>query len=239
MLKAVLFDLDGTLLPMDLEAFVKGYLELLREKMDSLGHDGAKIVAAIWKGTGVMAENDGSATNEAAFRRCFDACFPENHDELMDDVEEFYNVDFIRAKSLCSFDPEAAKAVSELKAIGLRCALATNPYFPRIATHMRLGWAGLRPEDFELITTYENSSFSKPNPGYFAEVANSLGLHPEECLMVGNDTLEDAAAMKLGMDFFLITPFMIDRKNLDLDKVPHGSFPDLVAYVKCKMKNGC
>ena len=234
-IKIIALDLDGTLLPMELEAFVKGYLELLREKMDSLGYNGAEIVSAIWRGTEAMAKNDGSETNEAAFRRCFDSFFPETNSELMAAVEEFYAVDFERARALCSFDPEAAKAVRAVKEMGLKVALATNPYFPRVATHRRLSWAGLSPEAFEVITTYENSSFAKPSPGYFSEVCEALGLRPEECLMVGNDTLEDAAAAQLGMDVFLVTPHLIDRKNLDLKKTPKGTLSDIAEYVKKRL----
>ena len=65
---------------------------------------------------------------------------------------------------MCGRDPDAHRVVETLKAMGLRLALATNPIFPRTATHSRVRWAGLEPEAFEYITTYENSTHSKPNP---------------------------------------------------------------------------
>ena len=47
MLKAVLFDLDGTLLPMDQDAFVEGYFGLLARKMIPYGYEPEKLVKAI------------------------------------------------------------------------------------------------------------------------------------------------------------------------------------------------
>ena len=61
--------------------------------------------------------------------------------------------------------------------------LATNSIFPRIATENRIRWAGLEPDDFALITTYENSTYCKPNPAYYREVLGKLGLEAEECLV--------------------------------------------------------
>ena len=118
-----------------------------------------------------------------------------------------------------------------LKARGVRVALATNPIFPRIATEQRIRWAGLAPEDFVLYTTYENSPFCKPNPDYYREVARTLGVQPEECLMVGNDATEDLAAREAGMDVFLLTDCLINTKNRDISACPRGDFAALNAYL--------
>lgn len=118
-----------------------------------------------------------------------------------------------------------------LKARGVRVALATNPIFPRIATEQRIRWAGLAPEDFALYTTYENSTFCKPNPDYYREVVRTLGVQPEECLMVGNDATEDLAAREAGMDVFLLTDCLINTKNRDISACPRGDFAALNAYL--------
>ena len=47
--KTVLFDLDGTLLPMDQDAFTKGYFTLLVQKLAPHGYDPAALVAEIKK----------------------------------------------------------------------------------------------------------------------------------------------------------------------------------------------
>jgi hypothetical protein len=50
-LTTILFDLDGTLLPMDNEAFTKGYFKLLAAKLAPHGYEPKQLVDAIWAGT--------------------------------------------------------------------------------------------------------------------------------------------------------------------------------------------
>ena len=116
--------------------------------------------------------------------------------------------------------------------MGYQVALATNPIFPSVATESRIRWAGLEPENFALVTTYENSTHCKPNPAYFSDVAESLGLAPESCLMVGNDAREDTAAEQVGMKVFLLTDCLINKDGKDISAYPQGSFEQLMDYVK-------
>ena len=102
---------------------------------------------------------------------------------------------------------------------------------PIRSSENRIRWAGLVPEDFEIYTTYEASTFCKPNPAYYLEVARTLGVKPEECLMVGNDATEDMAAREVGMDVFLLTDCLINAKNRDLNAYPRGDFAALNAYI--------
>ena len=138
---------------------------------------------------------------------------------------------FQRVQQVCGFAPQAKAIVDELKAAGVRVILATNPLFPAIATHSRIRWAGLSPEDFVCYTTYENSDCCKPNPLYYARLAEKLGVAPERCLMIGNDATEDVAAAKVGMSVFLLTPCLINKENMDLNAWPHGDFEALLQYL--------
>lgn len=232
MLTAVLFDLDGTLLPMDQELFVKAYLGGMAKKMAPHGYDPEKLTKAVWMGTGAMTKNSGSVANETVFWNVFDAVMgrPCRVDEPL--FEEFYRTDFQKVRSVCGFDARAAETVRQIKSMGLRTVLATNPLFPAIATQSRVRWAGLVPEDFEWITTYENSSYCKPNPDYYREILGKLGLQPEHCLMVGNDAVEDMAARELGMEVFLLTDCLLHEQGRDITAYPQGSFPELMAYIR-------
>lgn len=232
MITTVFFDLDGTLLPMEQEAFVKAYLGRMAKKMAPHGYDPEKLTKTIWKGTGAMVMNDGTVLNETVFWNVFDAYFGENSRKDEPLFEEFYRNEFQEVRHNCGFDPRAKDAIREIKAMGLRTVLATNPLFPAIATRSRVRWAGLQPEDFELITTYENSSFCKPNPDYYREILGKLNLQPEECLMVGNDVAEDMVARKLGMQVFLLTDCVINRHGEDIGQFPNGSFPELLSYIR-------
>lgn len=232
MFNTILFDLDATLLPMDQVAFVKEYFKHLAQRLQPLGYDAQKLIDAIWSGTEAMVKNDGSRLNEDAFWSKFAEVFGEERLADKPVFDDFYENEFEKARVRCWVNPAAAETVRALKAQGFRVALATNPIFPPVATERRISWTGLEPSDFELITTYDNSHFCKPNPAYFAEVASMLGVDPAECLMVGNDVTEDMVARELGMSVFLITDCIINRENKDISVYPHGSFPDLLKFVE-------
>ena len=194
----VLFDLDGTLLPMDQDVFVKAYFGLLARRMAPRGYDPRELVNAIWQGTAAMVGNDGSRTNEQVFWQVFRSLFGEAVMRDMPVFEAFYRNEFQQVAEVCGKNPAAAELVGDLQKRGLRLVLATNPLFPAVATHSRIRWAGLSPADFELITTYENTCFCKPNPAYYRDIASRCGLDPAACLMVGNDAAEDGAAALAG-----------------------------------------
>lgn len=232
MITTVLFDLDGTLLPMDQEAFVKAYLDSMARKMVSYGYVPEQLAAAVWKGTGAMVKNDGSRRNDTVFWEVFSAICGKDARKDEPYFEDFYRKEFQNVKSSCGFDPRSAETIHTLKDMGLRIALATNPLFPAIATQSRVRWAGLKPEDFEFITTYENSFHCKPNPDYYLDVLTQLGVAPQECLMVGNDADEDMVARELGMQVFLLTDCIINRDGSDISRYPNGSFPELMTYIR-------
>jgi len=232
MITTVLFDLDGTLLPMDQEVFVQAYLSALTAKMVPFGFDAKTVAASIWKGTGAMVKNDGSARNDALFWKVFSAGCGQDMTAYMQSIEEFYRVEFQQVRKVCGFDPRAAETIHTLQDMGLTLALATNPLFPALATHSRIRWAGLKPEDFAYITTYENSFRCKPDPDYYREILDTLGVKAEHCLMVGNDVTEDMIAKQLGMQVFLLTDCLINKDGRDISQYPNGSFPELLEYIR-------
>ena len=232
MITTILFDLDGTLLPMDQDIFLKAYMGGLAKKMASQGYEPQKMIQTIWKGTEVMIRNNGSVTNEEALWNFFCGVYKEEKEQSLPIFEDFYHNEFQNVAHSCGFTPRANEAIQEIKAMGFRVALATNPLFPAIATHSRVRWAGMNPDDFELITTYENSRYCKPNPDYYRDVLNILGVRAEECVMVGNDVTEDMIVQQLGMKVFLLTDCLINKYNENIDRYPHGSFPELMAFIK-------
>lgn len=232
MLKTVLFDLDGTLLPMDNDVFTKTYFSHLTKTLAPLGYEPKQLVDGIWAGTAAMVHNDGACTNETAFWRKFASVFGERVYTDQPVFDTFYRTEFQNAKSVCGFAPESKQLVDWLKGRGVRVALATNPIFPAIATESRIRWAGLAPEDFELYTTYENIGFCKPNLQYYAEIVQRLGCKADECLMVGNDVDEDMVAGELGMQVFLLTDCLINRHQKDIGQYPNGGFSALRTWLE-------
>lgn len=230
-LKAVFFDLDGTLLPMDMDVFIKSYFGAISQKLAQYGYDPKELVSVIWQGTGAMIKNDGKKTNEEVFWDTFVSFYGE--DKLKDTVhfDKFYVENFDDLKSVCGFNPKAAETVNELKSKNLRLILATNPLFPSMATEKRTRFAGLEPEDFEFFTSYENIGYCKPNPKYYEDILKRTCLNAEDCLMVGNDVGDDMIAENLGFKVFLLTDCLINNTDEDINKYPNGNFDDLLKYI--------
>lgn len=235
-MKTILFDLDGTLLPMDQDAFTKAYFRALTEKLIPHGYEPDALVKGIWTGTASMLKNDGRRTNEAVFWDAFAGIFGDRvyRDKALFDA--FYLAEFDRAKEVCGFDPEANVTVKALKSEGYRIILASNPIFPLTAQKRRMEWAGLDTDDFSYITSYENSRYCKPNPDYYREILSAIGCSAKDCLMVGNDTTEDIAAEDAGIQTFLLTNCLINSEGKDIPSHPHGGFEELREYVKHIMK---
>ena len=231
MIKTILFDLDGTLLPMDQDVFVKAYFKGMAKKVGPLGYEPKSLVENIWKGTYGMIQNDGSCTNEEVFWNVFSQSYGNKVYEDKPVFDEFYHIEFQDVQSSCGYNEKVKEVIKQLKN-NYQLLLATNPIFPCIATYSRVRWAGLETTDFEYITTYENSHSCKPNLYYYQELVDKFNLNPEECLMVGNDVSEDMVASKLGMKVFLITDCLINKDNVDINQYPHGNFDDLLEYVK-------
>lgn len=210
--KAVLFDLDGTLLPLDLDQFLNDYFRALSAKV---AHKVApdKFIPALLASTQLMLSNDGGDTNENRFMADFFQRLEHSPQDLRPIFDHFYQNEFRALGKDISPAPQAREAVEKVLASGARPVLATNPLFPLEAVKARLEWAGLRDFPFEHVTSYENSSFCKPNPGYYKEILEQLGLEGQDCLMVGNDTKEDLVAAALGLDTFLLEDYLIQRES--------------------------
>ena len=229
----VLFDLDGTLIGMDQDEFIRLYFVIILEKLAGLGYDKSTMYEALETAIRATKKNDGSITNEARFWQTFNAAVGGASQELIDAILEFYGKDILTVlNGSCTPYPRANEIINTARSRGLRVVLATNPLFPAVATHARMRLGGMSPDDFEYITAYENSSYCKPNPDYFTELLNNLGISRDECVMIGNDTRDDFSALSLGIPVFILTECLINTRDVDLSTYPHGSFDDLIAYIE-------
>ena len=229
-MNTVLFDLDGTMLPMDQDVFAHGYFSELAKKFAAFGLDGKKLVECVWAGTREMIKNDGSMTNEESFWKTFAGMMGEDILKLRPQFDEFYRKEFNNVQENTGFTPLAAQCLTILRDKGYRLIAATNPIFPKDGTLNRMRWAGVDPDMFEMITTYETCSYSKPNLKYYESLLQTAGLEARDCLMAGNDLREDMCAGKLGIDTYLITDCMIADEGADLSQIKHGSYEEFKAY---------
>ncbi len=230
-IRTILFDMDGTLLPMDQDYFISSYMKMLAAKLAPHGYEPKEMIDSIWRGCYDMFGNDGSVKNEVLFWRRMEAIYGERTTHMQPLLEEFYAVDFKKAAQFCGYTPRSAELITKLKRAGYQLVLATNPVFPAVATEARIEWAGVHKADFSLVTTYENVSHCKPNPDYYREIAELLSLDPAECLMVGNDVEDDMIAESIGMKVFLLTDCLINKKDADIAAYPQGNFDELEAFI--------
>ena len=231
-MNTVIFDLDGTLLPMaDSELFVKIYFEAMVMKLKPYGYAEEDLIKGIIAGTKAMLDNDGSIINRERFWNTFKVIFGQDAIKLEPVMIDFYNNEFIAAKKTTSVDPLAKDIVQKLKTKEYQLILGTNPLFPNVATYNRILWAGLSPDDFTFITTYDNSSFCKPKLEYYKEILKTIGKEPYECIMIGNDVGEDMVARHLGMDTFLLKNCLINRNDEDISEYKQGNFNDLLDFI--------
>ena len=232
MLNTILFDLDGTLAPFQQDEFVRVYFGLLVRRLVPMGYDGEKLVRALWKGVGAMIGNSGAVTNRQAFWECFTREMGVQALALETILDDFYATDFDGARSCLTDRTDRSGLIRSLRRRGYGVVLATNPIFPAVAIETRLGWVGLSQADFDYVTAYENSRRSKPNPGYYQDILSHLGRRGEECLMVGNNPVDDMAALQAGLAVYLVTDCLENPGGVTVEDYPHGSFQELEASLE-------
>jgi FMN phosphatase YigB (HAD superfamily) len=222
-------------LPLSQEAFVKAYFSELAEFLSKEGFDAKAATGAVWAGTAAMLKNDGARLNHDCFWDAFISIMSipaKRQAETERLTDSFYRNEFNRVKSIIKPCSAPKEIIAGLKAKNYTLILATNPLFPRCAVESRLNWIGLSPEDFALISSYDNSHYCKPNPGYYREIFELSGKNPEHCLMVGNNVKEDMSAAALGTQTFLVTDFLENEEGADIRRYKNGSLEDFNAYAR-------
>ena len=227
----VFFDLDGTLLPIDTKTFMKNYMASIGRFMAEHGLDAEAGGEALFAGVMAMGQNDGTVTNRDAFWKVFCERMGKTAEEWEPMFMDYYLHRFDEVGVGVEANPASAAAVRALKERGYRLAVATMPMFPLVAVKARLRWAGLDPQDFEFLTTYENSTSVKPYEAYYAEALERAGVGGEEVLMVGNHNREDGGATKVGCDIYLVTDHLIETEDgLDVSACKHGTMEEFAAF---------
>lgn len=234
-MKAVLFDLDGTLLPVDNEHFIENYLKLLSRKIDPYIEPSVFIPQLLASTAAMLGNDDGLKTNEEIFIEDFFRKVEVPKEVLLPLFTDFYVNEYKKLGNIIKPTPISGEIIEILTKKGYRLVLATNPLFPKIAIEERLRWVDIDSNKFELITAYENMHFCKPNTKYYEEILTEINLPTEECLMVGNDVQEDMVTATLGMRTFLLTDFLIDRGEPRYQVENRGTLAEFKQFITDKL----
>ncbi len=229
-ISTVLFDLDGTLLPIDGAAFEAIYFKGLSSYfLDK--YNPSEFIKIIWSATKEMVKDTQYITNEEAFMNALKSIVNEDISWMQERFNQFYLNEFDEIRMAVKPNLSIQKAVKCLKEKGYRCVIATNPMFPKIAIEKRIEWTGCDREDFEYVTSFEKNHYCKPQLKFYEEVLSDLNLDPSECLMVGNDINEDMIVSRLNMQTYLITNHVM-QEDMILDNVSYaGDYDDFYQFV--------
>jgi HAD superfamily hydrolase (TIGR01549 family) len=229
-----LFDLDGTLLDLEIDKFLEFYFDALSREFSDLCESREEFIAILMESTRKMIENDGKKSNQKVFMDDFlTKITVDDEKDLKKRFDHFYENRFPKLQKHFDFDNSTSvELINHLKNKDKKLVLATNPLFPKKAVIERLKWAGLSEDDFDFITSYENMNYAKPNPNYYQEILDKIDQTPEECLMIGNDMAEDTAAADLGIKTIIVDDNLIEAEDKAHKIDWKGSLKELAEILK-------
>jgi len=231
MLNTILFDLDGTLLPIESKDFEKVYFGGLSSHFTDM-YTPEAFMKLIWDATIAMMMDTSDQTNETVFMAALGSVVNEKLTEMQRRFETFYQTNFDLLRTVVIENAEIKEAVKVLKEKGYTLVIATNPLFPKLAIEKRISWTGMNRDDFSYVTSFENNHYCKPQPKFFEEILKDIGKTPSECLMVGNDAQEDMVAKVLGIETYLITDHLIARKDKPVLADHQGHYADFLIFAQ-------
>ncbi len=207
-MKAVLFDLDGTLLDIDIDQFLGTYFRALGPVVvEVIGGDVSSGIDAILAATRRMVVPHPGRTNAEVFAEAFsEVSGVELGPDAWARFDRFYAEVFPGLRGDIGANVGAAEAVASAQTLGMKTVVATNPIFPAAAIRERMSWAGLAETPFDLVTTYEIMTAAKPDLAYYRSIAETIECDPSDCLMVGDDATLDMVAADIGMATFYVGP---------------------------------
>lgn len=210
-LKGIFFDLDGTLLQVDMNRFIPAYVEGLAEVCADLAEPRRFTDVVLQATSALLRSERGDCSNQQLFHSAIERHLAISTDLFNQRLQRYCSDQLPALAPLITPHRLAPRILRGCFERGLKVVIATNPVFPRPLVEARLDWGAMGEFTFDLVTSYENSRFCKPNPGYFEDILQTLGLAPEHCLMVGNDTIHDLSARKAGIATYLLDTWLVDR----------------------------
>ena len=233
MKKLIMCDLDNTLLPINTqEKFAEMWFRDIGRLLYKRGIDPSAALNAMNDGCKAMLFNKGIKTNIDVFFDVVCSCTGLSREQIEPIIDEYYATTYENVKDITLDNPYAPQIARLIREKSEYAVIATMPLFPKDACSKRMRWTGVNAEMFDLVTTCDYSSYSKPNTKYFLQILEDFNVRPEDALMIGNDVREDMEPCeKLGIEAFLVTDYLLDH-GLSYSRFRQGDYQELIKYLE-------
>ena len=205
MIRTVLFDLDGTLLDIDVDNFIETYTRSVAERL--MPDDKERGLAVLAGSTyAMLAPEVNEDSNQACLLRKLSDTLDRSPADLWRAIHHASKEILPGLRAMAKPIAGAADVVRAMHERGLKVVVATMPIYPRDVMLERLRWAGVQSDWIDHVACLEANRSAKPHRSYFLEMADAVGAQAEECLMVGDDEDQDMPALSAGMAVHLLAP---------------------------------
>ena len=211
MIKAVLFDLDGTLLDTNrliLESFKHTYKKHLNIDVDD-----KEIIQYFGEPLGTTLGRYSKEKLEDMLKTYRKFNF-DNHDEMttiMSGVEE---------------------TLKQLNELGIKCAVVTS----KREVMARKGLKLFNIEKyFETIVTPEMTKSHKPDPDPIYKACENLSISPKDTIMVGDSSFDILCGKNAGSKTCIVNYTLLDKNEINKYKPDYNidQISDLLDIIKC------
>lgn len=213
-IKAVIFDLDGTLV-----RFALDFIRARREAIAEIRRRGINAEN--------LSENLSLYSMLKVIKECTDSkIFLDLKKSLWDIIEKIE----LKAANETNIQPNALQTLIRIKNIGLKLAIVTNN--GRRATSMVIKKFGLK-DFFDVIVTREDSEELKPDEGSIKRAIEILGINAKEAIYVGDGVIDILAAKKAKVISVAVPTGVSSIKNLVEAKPDYiiGSLKDIITLL--------
>jgi FMN phosphatase YigB (HAD superfamily) len=199
----VLIDMDGTLIgqPGALFHNLFAFFAIMRlSKLSTI----KQLLKAVKKTQSILLSQHSFASNKDAFFETLASELSVKRARVERFAGKFFDADY---PFICLFlhrEAAARRLLDLLHSSGKHVTLATNAVFGKREIELRLQASDLYLHDFDLVTSWDEMSSTKPHADFFEQTLKKIKVNSSQAIMIGNDPYYDLPAYKAGIDTLLV-----------------------------------